>query len=263
MRHLAFHQLKGAVGVGDMHPGGVEATELLLEWIATRAHDGFRVLEVGAGIGNTSRRMVERGWAVTALEPDPVLFQRLRTRPGLRAVNQSLFEHHVEEPYDAVLAESVLYMNDLDEVFGRSREILRPEGLLAFVDAVWTDVVSGDEAAEIHDRSDRLFGIPVASRARLTWDDWRRALDAVGFETLESVRLEPASLPESTRRTLGPAARALLKNPLVLPQALVYHHRMRRFRLPQGALEGWAYLGQKGESPAGDGSFCRAPHSHV
>lgn len=54
MRRLAFHQLKGAIGVGDMHPGGFEATELLLAWMATRAHEGFRVLEVGAGIGKTS-----------------------------------------------------------------------------------------------------------------------------------------------------------------------------------------------------------------
>ena len=247
MRRLAFYQLKGAIGVGDMHPGGVEATELLLEWMATRAHEGFRVLEVGAGIGKTSRRMAQLGWSVTALEPDPVLYRRLRQGRGVQAVNQSLFEHRVEEPYDAVLAESVLYMNDLDAVFGRSREILTPGGLLAFVDAVWTDVVSPDEAAEIHDRSSRLFGIPVASRARLTWDDWRGALEMAGFETLECRRLEPVAPTPFARRAVGPAARALVKNPLAIPQALVYHHRMRRFRLPEGALEGWVYLGEKVE----------------
>ena len=245
MRRLAFHQLKGAIGVGDMHPGGAQATELLLEWIGTRAHEGFRVLEVGAGIGNTSRRMARLGWSVTALEPDPVLYRGLRERRGVRALNQSLFEHCAEKPYDAVLAESVLCLNDLNTFLGRSRELLRLEGLLAFGDAVWTEVVSRDEAAEIHDRSRRLFGLPVASRARLTWDDWQRALDVVGFEKVESLRLEPASLPTSRRRAVGPAARALLKNPLALPQALVYHLRMRRFQLPEGALEGWIYLGEK------------------
>lgn len=245
MRRLAFHQLKGAIGMGDMHPGGVQATELLLEWMGTRAHEGFRVLEVGAGIGNTSRRMARLGWSVTALEPDPVLYRRLSKRRGVRALNESLFQHCAERPYDAVFAESVLYLHDLDAVLSRSRELLRLEGLLAFGDAVCTDAVSHDEAAEIHDRSRRLFGLPVASRARLTWDDWQRALDGVGFETVKSLRLEPVTPPASTPRAVGPAALALLKNPLALPQALVYHLRMRRFQLPEGALEGWIYLGKK------------------
>ena len=64
---------------------------------------------------------------------------------------------------------------------------------------------------------------------------------------MHPVRVEPVPPTASARRTVGPAARALLKNPLALSQALVYHRRMRRFRLPQDALEGLAYLGEKVE----------------
>ena len=244
MGRLAFHQLKGALGVGDMHPGGVGATELLLGWMETRAHDGFRVLEVGAGIGNTSRRMAGLGWSVTALERDPVLYRRLSRNTGIRALNQDLAEHEAEKPYDAVIAESVLYMNDLESVSGRIREVLKPGGLLAFVEAVWTEVVPPDEAAEIHDRSNWLFGIPVASRVRLTWDDWRRVLQATGFERIEARRLEPVSPGRAWSMPFGPSLSAILRHPTVVPQALAYRYRMRQFQMPEGSLEGWAYLGR-------------------
>ena len=62
---------------------------------------------------------------------------------------------------------------------------------------------------------------------------------------MHPVGVEPVPPTASARRTVGPAARALLKNPLALSQALVYHHRMRRFRLPQDALEGWHISGRK------------------
>ena len=60
--------------MGDLHPGGAPATGTMLGWLSER---GVRqVLEVGAGIGNTSARMVALGWDVTSIEPDPVLFAK-------------------------------------------------------------------------------------------------------------------------------------------------------------------------------------------
>ena len=75
-----YHQFRARLGMGDLHPGGAPATLKILQWLTER--NVHRVLEVGAGIGNTAARMAALGWDVTAIEPDPVLFTRLRRAAG-------------------------------------------------------------------------------------------------------------------------------------------------------------------------------------
>ena len=41
--------------------------------IETGLHAGAMVVEIGAGTGQATRRLLERGWSVTALEPGPAL----------------------------------------------------------------------------------------------------------------------------------------------------------------------------------------------
>jgi SAM-dependent methyltransferase len=52
------------------------------DWIARQVqpHCGRRVLEVGAGIGNITSRLVRRADYVCALEPNPACFESLRQR---------------------------------------------------------------------------------------------------------------------------------------------------------------------------------------
>ncbi|HUI63019.1 MAG TPA: hypothetical protein VLX90_22515, partial [Steroidobacteraceae bacterium] len=60
-----YHQFRARLGMGDLHPGGAPATRRILQWLSERGV--HRVLEVGAGIGNTAMRMADRGWDVVAL----------------------------------------------------------------------------------------------------------------------------------------------------------------------------------------------------
>ena len=46
-----YHQFRGRLGMGDLHPGGAPATQRILRWLTEQ--NVRRVLEVGAGIGNT------------------------------------------------------------------------------------------------------------------------------------------------------------------------------------------------------------------
>jgi SAM-dependent methyltransferase len=240
---LAFHQWRGVMGDGDLHPGGVAATALLLEWLSPYLQDGSPVLEVGAGIGNTAGRMAARGWSVVALEPDPILFGILRRRRGITALDRDLLSHTAFHAYDAVVAESVLFMTDLDLALRHIHRLLRPGGALALVDAVWTARVSSQAAAEFHERSLRWFGVPVASRRRLTWEEWRHALARAGFRDLHAARVT-APPPRASRfdriRRIG---WRLVRHPRHAIRSIVFRRSMRALGLPAGALEAWAYVG--------------------
>ena len=131
-----YHQFRAKLGMGDLHPGGAPATEKVLAWLSEQGVR--RILEVGAGIGNTSARMASKGWDVTALEPDGILFAKLRKRLGAAARCEPFLSHRSAQPYDAIIAESVFFQMDLAHVFAHARALLKPGGYLAFVEAVWT-----------------------------------------------------------------------------------------------------------------------------
>ena len=236
-----YLQYRARLGEGDLHPGGAPATARLLELLSARGTQ--RVLEVGAGVGNTSARMIARGWDVTALEPQPELFGILAARVGAAACRTAFLEHASTTAYDAIVAESVLFQLDLPRSFAHARALLRPGGCLALVDAVWRAGVSPDESRAWHERTQELFGIAVASRAPHTWADWVQQLQAAGFHTEHAERLRPGAAghppTRSWRRTLGAVAR----DPRLALWAAAYRLRKRRLHMPGGLLESWLYLG--------------------
>ena len=186
-----YHQFRARLGMGDLHPGGAPATQRVLRWLAEL--NVRRVLEVGAGIGNTAARMATLGWDVTAIEPDPVLFARLEKRLGGAARCERFLSHRPATLYDAVVAESVFFQMNLAEVFAHARAVLRPGGYLAFVEAVWTERVDAATSRQLHEATRYLFGIPVGSREPMTWRDWSRQLTLSGFETVHAELLARGS----------------------------------------------------------------------
>jgi SAM-dependent methyltransferase len=148
-RGLAQHEASALLGIGDLHPGRSAATEFLLRAIDEAAPR--RVLEVGAGIGFTTRRLLERGWQVTAIEPNPVLRRELEKRLPIRAYPHGFETFEDAEPYDALIAESVFYRLELEQTFARAHRLLRRDGRLALVDMVWTDAADPATAAAVAD----------------------------------------------------------------------------------------------------------------
>lgn len=242
---LKYHEFRGKLGMGDLHPGGAPATGTLLRLLAEQG--ARRVLEVGAGIGNTAERMAALGWDVTALEPDPVLFAALERRIGSHARCEALLSHRAHTPYDAVVAESVFCMLDLPRTLAHARALLRPCGVLAFIEAVWTETVSAAEARAWHDRTLQLFGIPVGSRERLTWQDWSRCLAECGFETLHSQRLPRGSAGHPATPNLRASAAAVLRDPRLAWWMARYRARKRRAKMRSGVLESWIFLGKRSQ----------------
>lgn len=247
---LKYHQFRGRLGMGDLHPGGAPATAKILQLLQERGVE--RVLEIGAGIGNTAVRMLGLGWDVTALEPDPILFETLRKRLGARARSEPFLEHTTAAPYDAIVAESVFCMLDLPQTFTHARALLKPGGYLASVDAVWTDGVSAAQSQAWHQQTLRLFGIPVGSRERLTWADWLRYFHDCGFETQCVERLPRGSAGHPPTASPGATIIAVLRDPRLMLWMARYRARKRIARMPSGVLESWIFCGRSAQQPVRD-----------
>jgi protein-L-isoaspartate O-methyltransferase len=82
-RRVAYHEMMGILGVGDLHPGGHVATDFLLGELDKGTPR--MVLEIGAGAGQTTARMMKRGWSVMPIEPSAVLCESLKARLGIPA----------------------------------------------------------------------------------------------------------------------------------------------------------------------------------
>jgi len=228
--------------MGDLHPGGVSATLTILHWLTER--DIGRVLEVGAGIGNSAARMVSLGWDVTAIEPDPILFASLKKRPGITARQETLLEHRTDVPYDAIIAESVLFQMNLPQAFAQARTLLRPGGFFAFVEAVWTSKVTAVTSYELHDNTKRLFGMAVGSREPLTWQDWCKQLRECGFETVQTELLPRGSAGRPPTSNWPASVFGILRDPRLALWIVRYRLRKRRARMPGGIQESWLFLGR-------------------
>jgi SAM-dependent methyltransferase len=239
---LKYHQYRARLGVGDLHPGGAFATQKILWWLSEL--DVRRVLEVGAGIGNTATRMASLGWDVTAIEPDPVLFTRLRSCLGAAARCEQFLDHRPAAPYDAVVAESVFFQMNLAEVFAHTRAVLRPGGYLAFVEAVWTEKVDAATSRQLHETTQRLFGIAVGSREPMTWRDWSRQLTQAGFETVHAQLLPRGSAGHPPTANWPTSIAAMIRDPRLALWTVRYRARKRVVRMPSDVQESRIFLGR-------------------
>jgi protein-L-isoaspartate O-methyltransferase len=243
-----YHQFRARLGMGDLHPGGPPATGTILRWL--QEHNVRRVLEVGAGIGNTAGRMTALGWDVTAIEPDPVLFAKLRKRLGKSARCEQFLAHRPAKPYDAIVAESVFFQMNLPQVFTHAAVLLKPGGYLAFVEAVWTDRITAAMSSELHDMTQRLFGIPVGSREPLTWRDWSSLLSDSGFETINAELLPRGSAGHPPSANWPASLAAMICDPRLALWMVRYRLRKRLAGMPSGVQESRIFLGKTSAKPA-------------
>jgi len=97
-----------------------------------------RVLEVGAGLGRYTLPLLERGFAVTALDLSPVLLDRLRAQAtglDVRTVACDVADvgEHVEERFSQAVGFFTLHhMLDLDVVMRALAGVLTPGARVAF-----------------------------------------------------------------------------------------------------------------------------------
>jgi SAM-dependent methyltransferase len=116
-------------------------TPQYLSWLARvlRPHLGDTVLELGAGIGNITGRLMARRVHYVAAESDPLYLHALNNR-FLRTPNVSVLKLSPERsddfkdaggPFDTVLCVNVLeYVNDPATVVESAAHLLKPGGII-------------------------------------------------------------------------------------------------------------------------------------
>lgn len=157
---LALGLLVGrhVIGLEDLHygwwPDGLEPTLQNLpraqaaytDFLLERIPDGVRtILDVGSGAGNTAVRLVNRGYKVDCISPNPVLNRITRERLGDQV---GLFEGRFEDyrtarRYDLVLFSECLLFIQLKPGLEKALELLAPGGHALISDLFRTTVERG------------------------------------------------------------------------------------------------------------------------
>ncbi|MCH8025418.1 MAG: class I SAM-dependent methyltransferase [Chloroflexi bacterium] len=115
--------------------------EALFDTVAAylQSDSQIRAVEIGPGTGQATRPLLERGIAVTAVEPGTRLAAFLSNKlaaefPALDVVNAK-FEDAALEPgaYDLILAATSFHWLDSSSRLQRCHDLLRPGGTLAIV----------------------------------------------------------------------------------------------------------------------------------
>lgn len=98
---------------------------------------GDRVLEIGCGTGQLTRRLLDRGLHVTAVEPGPNLValarRNLAANGSAEFVNRRFEDAPVDGPFRAAFSASAFHWTDPDQSWGKVARCLSPGGLLALI----------------------------------------------------------------------------------------------------------------------------------
>lgn len=140
--------------------GSLTGTPQYLSWLTNklRPHLGDSILEIGAGLGNISGRLIGKRLLYVAAEKDPLYLHALRNR-FLRTPNVAVQRLDPESPggfneleacFDTVLCLNMLeYVERPDEVLSRLRATLKPGGSI---------VVLVPNRPGLYGQLDRSFG---------------------------------------------------------------------------------------------------------
>jgi SAM-dependent methyltransferase len=113
-----------------------------VDW-AIEPAPGLRVLDLGAGTGKLTARLVATGADTTAVEPDPEMLEELRrSLPDVHAMGGSAEAIPLSgSSVDAVLAGNAMHWFDMDFAGPEIARVLAPAGILAGLWNVMDDSV--------------------------------------------------------------------------------------------------------------------------
>ena len=146
--------------------------------------EGTRVLELGAGTGQATRPLVDRGAVVTAVEPGEELGRRLRAAcPGVTVLRTTAERMEVPEgAFDLAVAATSVHWLDLNVVLPRLHRAVRPGGHFA----VWRNAYGDPEVAtpfreRVSEIVARRAGPARQGPGELDTREWVARLSAGGF----------------------------------------------------------------------------------
>jgi len=131
---MNYHDLLAWLGEGSAHPGGFEATKMLISSIEIPR--GSRVLEVGCGTGRTACYLAHLGCDVTAVDRNPLMLEKARSRALRTPSNVRLVYGDASSlpfpdfTFDLVFVESVTVFTKGDGAIQEYYRVLKPNGRL-------------------------------------------------------------------------------------------------------------------------------------
>jgi SAM-dependent methyltransferase len=168
----------------------LNGTPQYVTWLARvmRPHLGDTVLELGAGIGNLSGRLMARRLMYVAAEKDPLHLHTLRNR-FLRTPNVRVRRIDPEQPadfegsFDTVLCLNVLeYVDDPQGTIESMRVCLNPGGAL---------VILAPQQPALYGALDRAMG----HKRRFTREQLEKLLSSHGFQIEKVYSLNKIGTP--------------------------------------------------------------------
>jgi SAM-dependent methyltransferase len=178
---------------GRAHLNNLTGTPQYVNWITglLRPYLGDNVLELGAGIGTLSGRLMGRRMRYVACESDSLYLHALRNRflrtPSveIRELNPASGADYesLEDSFDTVLCVNVLeYLEEPDVTLAAARRCLKPGGRLLLL---------APQGRSLFGSLDRTLG----HKQRFSKADLRTMLEAAGFTLERSHHLNKIATP--------------------------------------------------------------------
>ncbi len=251
-----YFKVQRDLGKTFQHPGGRNATERLLGYVAARRKPE-NVLELGCGAGATaallldsfgclytgvdgSRPMLERALAITERFEEKRQLVEADLRSAALPFRASAF--------DVIIAESVLAILDPENLLPDCARVLRPGGVLAWNDRIWSREISTEARDRLNEVSRAIVGFSAAAMKPATVDDWRRLAEGSGFsvEVFERVQKGhgPGDRKEKLRSRLDLFVHLLI-HPPAIPVWARERSMSRTFAGLWGMMEEWLFVCRK------------------
>ena len=256
---MNFLDLEAYLGGEFLHPGGQTVTQILLKEL--HLPPGSLALELGCGTGATASVMARQfGTRVIGLDQSPAMLNAAQTRRRKERLCE--FVQCVQADaartlpfpdavFDAVYAESVIALLDVEPVIAECVRVLQPGGRLALIERIWKPHLPQALVDEINAASRRAFGIPAGSSQPFDRADWVQLLQQVGLVEIRALPVDALLPPQRPgfhlRRRLS-RGRRYLARPEILWHSLWFKVMIRRHKELWSHMESYLFLAQKRET---------------
>jgi SAM-dependent methyltransferase len=145
---------------------------------------GRRALDLGAGTGQATERLVSAGMQVTAVEPGLRLASRLRVRfPGVSVLETTAERADLDaDAYDVAVTATSIHWMDLRVVLPKLHRTLVPGGhLLVWRNAFGDPLVQTPFRRRVAEITSRRAGAPRPGLTETDTQGWVAALTAGGY----------------------------------------------------------------------------------
>ena len=135
-----------------------------LDYIQLQAPGKGRLLEIGAGVGYLSRRLIDLGWTVDSVEPGKG-YEEHWLRHGVDVINDFFPCPQATGPYDVVVFYTVLeHINDTTTFLKNVQKVLAPGGkVILSVPDCTLEIEAGDPSMLVHEHY-QYFTLPAIER---------------------------------------------------------------------------------------------------